>query len=880
MDHDALVALVDRASARGAGAAVVSRAREEVSELLLANQDRLFGLCMRFVGDPERALALARVAIGVGVRRLGEWRGAGVFWTWWYGVIRDVCLRSLARKRNLLTTDGVLLPGSEIAEAVAELRREDWEELLRRVSQRELSADEQEAVYLRYVEGLEVTEITEVLQLQGTGARGLLQRSRHKLGLALRDQPGPPDEPLGNHAAHRELARVEVAEAIRPHLAACPRCRVDRRRLRHPMSVRARDLEAVQAELEAARTEAVRTLASSWRTAMSGGAPRGEAAIATPLPHHTVVDRFVLDGLVGQTSTAVRYRGREMESGEPHLIEVLAKAGGVPAKLQRDVRQLRALEHPHLVRLHDLVELDGRPVLVSELVDGPSLQEVLRHEVLLPLDLVDTLAVHMLSGMAAAHAHGITHRDLRAAHVLLDVSGQRIEGRVAGLGMARLLHDQGESFGVPSYLAPEQLQDPTRADARSDVFTLGVVLYELATGQRCFAAADHVDAVRRVSELDYVPPDELRPQLPERMSHAIASCLRLDPDRRPKSAAALLDLWTRGAGSVVRAGHSLTEGEASSYRYLAPVEPLPSGAPPDSDGHRPDAATPPSVPDFATSPRGGSLAAFVGVLSILSIAGLGALWSATRPASPAGPIPWRMARSIHDAVDPDLSADGRAMLFSDHRHVYRFGAGETQPTVLTKGFPDAATDPAWSADGRRIAFSAGGALWVMRTNSRRAKFVTRPAYEPSWSPDGTRIAYVTAPSNADRAPRRAALKTVLVDAPTEQDRYVTVAEDSDMGPTHPAYHPDGNRVAWATPEGLWVAAASGGNHVSVRGKGWDPHWLDSSTLAALCEPEAGTYAVCTFREGNGWVGPTVWLELTERPRTFDVSSKPVAWSWA
>ena len=872
MDHDALVSLVDRAVARGAAPDVVARAQEEVSELFLAHEDRLYGLCLRFLGEPERALAHAVTSIRVAHRRLGEWRGEGPFWTWLYGVARDVCLRSLSRKRNLLTADGVLIPGSDAAKALAPMRREDWQELLRQVGLETLTAEEHEAVYLRYVEGLEVTEITEVLQAQGTGARGLLQRSRHKLGLALRGPPEPPRGGLYRHPRFSELAAVDVSDEVREHLAICPQCRVDRRRVRDPMAVRARDLEAVRPALAAARKEAGQTLVSSWRSAISGGPTRDDATRLEVLPYGTRLGPYRLTGLVERTGMAVSYRAHRGEQ-EPYLLKVLAtKDPNVRSRLQREFRQLRGLRHPHVTEILDHLALDDCPVLVTEFVDGPTLEELLRHEVLLPLELVDTLAVHLLSGMAAAHAEGLVHRDLRTANVLIDVSGAQIEARVTGLGMARLLSvlEGGTSFGTPPYMAPEQLQDANRSDARSDVFALGAVLYELATGQRCFAAPDHVDAVRRVFALDYVPPGTLRDGLPERMEHAIAACLKADPDARPKSAAALLDLWTRGGGSAVRTGPTLTEGDVSAYRYLRRIGPLPDGGVQEAESVE---EAPAEVVPASTQPRGSNVAAFIGVVAVLMVAAVGAFWTSLRLPSVSGPLFWPIARSIPLTVDPDVSPEGQRVVFTDHTNLYVLGLDAARPEVIPTGEAGPASTPAWAPDGRRIAFTARSGIWIVDERGLDLVYVAERGFDPTWSPGGERLAYVSAPTSdvGPLHPRRAGLSVVNLTNGVRRD----LIPEEDAGPVDPAWAPNGIRIAWGSPSGIMVASTEGGKRVPLpAARAWHPVWLDDDTLLALCEPDEGRFAICRFDDGpEGWTEPSVWLTLDDKPRSFDVSAQ-------
>jgi len=163
--------------------AEAARIAVEADALFAAHQDRVYAVCYRFVGNAERARDLAQDVLMTAWVKLPDFRGDSSFGTWLYGIARNLCFRAMRKRdENLLASDGVVEAADPRSSALATLRRREREELIRRASL-VLEPLEQEAVHLRYVEHLPQSRITEILELDSaSGARGLLQRCRRKLG--------------------------------------------------------------------------------------------------------------------------------------------------------------------------------------------------------------------------------------------------------------------------------------------------------------------------------------------------------------------------------------------------------------------------------------------------------------------------------------------------------------------------------------------------------------------------------------------------------------------------------------------------------------------------------------------------------------------------
>jgi RNA polymerase sigma-70 factor (ECF subfamily) len=177
-----LRALLDRAARPDATAAEIAAARQHVDALFTAHQERIYWVCLKLVGNPERAAELAQETMLVGYRRLAEYEGEGSFYAWLYSIARFTCLRANAKKREALGDDGLFDPQDPARGVLAAMRRHERDELLRQACRAVLDPVEQEAVTMRYVMNMGVEEITAVLGLSSSsGARGLLQTCRRKL---------------------------------------------------------------------------------------------------------------------------------------------------------------------------------------------------------------------------------------------------------------------------------------------------------------------------------------------------------------------------------------------------------------------------------------------------------------------------------------------------------------------------------------------------------------------------------------------------------------------------------------------------------------------------------------------------------------------------
>jgi WD40 repeat protein len=259
------------------------------------------------------------------------------------------------------------------------------------------------------------------------------------------------------------------------------------------------------------------------------------------LGHYEVLD------LLGRGGMGVVLRAMDERLQRVVAIKVLAPhlAGSSLARQRflREARAAAAVSHDHVVTIH-AVEEDGVPYLVMQCVAGVSLQEQLRRS--RPLAVKDVLRIGMQAaqGLAAAHAQGLVHRDVKPANILLEEGGDRV--KLTDFGLARAVDDgdltrSGCVAGTPMYMSPEQA-DGQAVDARSDLFSLGSVLYEMCTGVPPFRGSSAAAVLRSVIDVAPRPVQQLNPQVPGPLVKVIERLHSKDPARRYQTAAEVAEV--------------------------------------------------------------------------------------------------------------------------------------------------------------------------------------------------------------------------------------------------------------------------------------------------------------------------------------------------
>ena len=257
------------------------------------------------------------------------------------------------------------------------------------------------------------------------------------------------------------------------------------------------------------------------------------------LPGSLLADRYRVVALLGRGGMGEVYRADDLTLGQPVALKFLPEeAAEDPALLERfkaEVRIARKVSHPNVCRVYDVGEVDGQTYFTMEYVDGEDLGSLLRRIGRLPNDKALDIARQLCAGLAAAHAKGVLHRDLKPANIMLDGRGQAI---ITDFGLAALAdqaHGAEVRSGTPAYMAPEQLSGKEVTE-KSDIYALGLVLYELFTGKRAFSADNIADLVRSRAAGDISRPSSFVKDLDPLVERVILRCLEPEPSNRPANA--------------------------------------------------------------------------------------------------------------------------------------------------------------------------------------------------------------------------------------------------------------------------------------------------------------------------------------------------------
>jgi serine/threonine protein kinase len=267
------------------------------------------------------------------------------------------------------------------------------------------------------------------------------------------------------------------------------------------------------------------------------------------LPSSLIALRYSIQDVLGRGGMATVYRARHLGLDRDVALKVLPPppAGTSSrdlARFEREARTAARLDHPGCVRVVDFGACaDGTRYLAMELVEGPTLRAGIRAGVHCAVGTAAWIGSELCAALAHAHAQGVIHRDVKPENVMFARSGAGWRVVLIDFGLSRLAGDpaltaSGALVGSPSYIAPERVTGGG-ADARSDVYAVGVILYELVTGRRPFVAPTPAATARLHLTDEPVPVEERAPSLPPAMAALIRTAMARDPDQRFPDAASL-----------------------------------------------------------------------------------------------------------------------------------------------------------------------------------------------------------------------------------------------------------------------------------------------------------------------------------------------------
>jgi Tol biopolymer transport system component len=507
----------------------------------------------------------------------------------------------------------------------------------------------------------------------------------------------------------------------------------------------------------------------------------------------------------------------------------------LPSEFTRDAGRVRrfelealaasALNHPNILTIYDIGRADDSHFIAAEYVEGRTLRGLIDGA---PLKTDEALGVaaQVAEALSAAHAAGIVHRDIKPDNIMLRPDGYV---KVLDFGIAKLTEpgspeggprgaagqtETGAVVGTVAYMSPEQALGQA-VDQRTDVFNLGLILYELLTGKHPFRGETAAATFDQLLNRDPPPPELADAEAAPELERVLLRSLEKDRELRYQTA------------SDMRA-------ELKRLQRRLDSSPSVSG----------DYAAAPRAPRARGARRRTAVLALASLLLVAASAGA---YFALRRRAPREGEAAAAARANHNftqltdqpgqELHPSLSPDGKVLIYagrpSDDWDIYWQRVGGRNPRNLTENSPSDDTQPAFSPDGEQIVFRSErdrGGIFVMGATGESARRLTDFGYFPAWSPDGREVA-VSTDMFVDPSVRSPGLSFVwVVDVATGEKRRLTDEKTGDAA--QPAWSPSGARIAyWGKHKGgqrdIWTIPARGGDPVQVTDDGafdWNPVW--------------------------------------------------------
>jgi Tol biopolymer transport system component len=533
------------------------------------------------------------------------------------------------------------------------------------------------------------------------------------------------------------------------------------------------------------------------------------------------------------------YRARDTRLARDVALKVLpghvAQDVHALARFEREAQAVAALSHANILAIFDFGTTDGVAYAVTELLEGESLRERLK-EGGLPARKSAEYAAQVAHGLAAAHEKGIVHRDLKPENLFVTHDGrvkildfglarQSLAGTLASTSGSPTEAQQtepGTLLGTVSYMSPEQVRGKT-VDHRSDIFSLGAVIYEMATGGRAFqreTPAETMSTILRDDPLDSADAASRSGRLTPGLDRILRHCLEKNPDERFQSARDLAFDLEALTGSHTSGRTAVTDAPARSWR----VSPL---------------------------------VAVLGAFTFLAL-GFGVGRLGQQAASPRARTPSfaRLTLQVGALRSPSVSPEGQSFAFvaddGGDSDIFVQRVGGTNAINLTADSAEDDVEPAFSPDGAQIAFRSkreGGGIFSMGGTGESVRRLSDVGFSPAWSPDGREIVYSTEGFNPLWPYGRSGFGELWVTkAASGEKRRLTRGGPLDA--VQPSWSPHGQRIAfWGLRPGgqrdIWTISSSGSDTSPVEVTNdapldWNPIWSPDGRYLYFASDRAGT----------------------------------------
>jgi serine/threonine protein kinase len=546
------------------------------------------------------------------------------------------------------------------------------------------------------------------------------------------------------------------------------------------------------------------------------------------------VSHYKIHERIGGGGMGVVYRAEDMKLGRQvalkFLPDELAKDPQALERFQREARAASALNHPHICTIYEIDEADGRPFIAMEFLEGKTLDQFIGHKPL-PFEQVIELAIQIAGALEAAHSKGIVHRDIKPANTFVTTRG---DAKLMDFGLAKVapphtaatqvtsggtenLTNPGTAVGTMAFMSPEQALGED-LDRRTDLFSFGAVLYEMATGKQAFPGNTAAAVFDAILHGNPAPASRVNSAIPSKLDEIISKALEKDRSLRYQDAGDL-------KADLMRLRRDTETATASSLPRSTPSR----------------------------------LALGILAVSIAAAIVIGFVISRDRPdqsSSLAGATFSQLTTRAGAEFFPSMAPDGESFVFAAGGDIFFQRVGGENPINLMKDDDPNTNDtqPVFSPDGRSIAFRSnrnGGGIFVMGATGESVKRLTNSGANPSWSPDQKEIVYSTESVGTNPLSRGVGARLWVVNVGTGVTRQLTETDG-----VQPNWSPNGQRIAfWAIPEGgsqrdIWTIPAEGGKPVQVTNDAavdWNPVWSPDGRYIYFSSDRAGTMNLWRIR---------------------------------
>ncbi len=552
------------------------------------------------------------------------------------------------------------------------------------------------------------------------------------------------------------------------------------------------------------------------------------------------IGRFRCEKLLGMGGVGEVYLATDLSLKRSVAIKILSQRHPSDpdflAGFEREALAVSALNHPNIVTIHEIGKVEELPYIVTELIEGTTLRRRLADG--LSFGEIGDIALQICSALSATHSRGIIHRDLKPENIMVRPDGLV---KVLDFGLARLAEvgqseggepliasgQESSAAGTVSYMSPEQVRGEP-LDHRTDIYSLGVMIYEMCTGHRPFTGKTHREILHSILEAEPPPVTRLRTDFPTQIDSLVEKAVAKAPEDRYATIGEL----KQELADLIASRNRVGDADREAVRR---------------------------APYFQAA------AAVLGIASVILL--LWSWWSAEE----LGGVTNRLSEATFEQLTsdpalelfPSLTPDGKTLLYASDSpgnwDIFRKTIGARTSLNLTAECDDDDRHPVVSPDGSTIAFRSernGGGIFLMDMDGGKARQLTTQGFNPEWSPDGSRIAYTIAESldPSERGSYPSAL--YVIDVSTKEVKLITESDAVQV-----SWSPSGSRLAyWGIHKGgqrdIWTIPSTGGRAELLTDDpaiDWNPVWAPSGRYLYFASDRAGRMNLWRVRidEGTG-----------------------------